>query len=68
LTPVRNLKGVAAHELELHVRVDAAVDNAYGMSNGGPDGALYVLTSNLDAWGVPPPYGDRVLRLSFVAP
>ena len=34
----------------------------------GPDGALYVLTSNLDGRGVPPPDGDRVLRLSFAAP
>jgi aldose sugar dehydrogenase len=34
----------------------------------GPDGALYVLTSNLDGRGAPPPDGDRVLRLSFAAP
>jgi len=34
----------------------------------GPDGALYILTSNLDGQGVPPPDGDRVLRLSIVAP
>jgi aldose sugar dehydrogenase len=34
----------------------------------GPDGARYVLTSNLDGRGVPPPDGDRLLRLTFAAP
>jgi glucose/arabinose dehydrogenase len=31
----------------------------------GPDGALYVLTNNLDGRGVPTADGDRVLRLTF---
>jgi glucose/arabinose dehydrogenase len=34
----------------------------------GPDRALYVLTSNLDGRGTPPPEGDVVLRLSFASP
>ena len=34
----------------------------------GPDGAIYILTSNGDGRGNLPPDGDRVLRLSFAAP
>jgi hypothetical protein len=34
----------------------------------GPDSELYILTSNLDGRGPPPPDGDRVLSLSLVAP
>jgi hypothetical protein len=33
----------------------------------GPDSELYILTSNLDGRGLPPPDGDSVLRLRFVA-
>jgi glucose/arabinose dehydrogenase len=31
----------------------------------GPDGAIYILTSNGDGRGTMPPEGDKVLRLSF---
>lgn len=33
----------------------------------GPDGALYILTNNLDGRGKPTPDGDKILRLTFVS-
>jgi glucose/arabinose dehydrogenase len=48
--------------------LEPLLKNAYGRLRDvaqGPDGAIYLLTSNGDGRGVLPPDGDRVLRLNF---
>jgi hypothetical protein len=57
--------------LNVHARrrlLALSATSALGGVVQGPDRAFYVLTSNLGGRGVPPPDGDRVLRLSFVTP
>jgi glucose/arabinose dehydrogenase len=69
------LRGQALYRLTLDpadprkvVSLEPLLKNAYGRLRDvaqGPDGALYVLTSNGDGRGSLPPDGDRVLRLTF---
>jgi aldose sugar dehydrogenase len=68
LTPVRNLEGVADHDLKVHEQTRSLAQQ-YGRLRDvvqGPDGEVYILSSNLDGRGTLTPDGDRVLRLSFV--
>jgi len=69
------LRGQALYRLTLDparpekaLALEPLLKNQYGRLRDvaqGPDGALYVLTSNGDGRGVLPADGDRVLRLTF---
>ena len=62
------LRGEALRRLSLDDgSEDVLLENEYGRLRTvrvGPDGALYVLTSNRDGRGSPEDGDDRVLRLS----
>lgn len=70
------LRGQALYRLTLDPNDPRKVQNLQVLFQGqfgrlrdvveGPDGALYILTSNSDGRGSPSPEGDKVLRLTFV--
>ncbi len=71
------LRGQALYRLTVdpaNPRTVTSFETLYGSAYGrlrdvveGPDGALYILTSNRDGRGSPRPEDDRVLRLSFAS-
>jgi glucose/arabinose dehydrogenase len=71
------LRGQALYRLTLDPNDPRKVQNLETLFEGqygrlrdvveGPDGAIYILTSNGDGRGTMPPGGDKVLRLTFMS-